>query len=88
MVTWLPWQPQCYVYNSFVMSPIEIIFGIKLPQDKIDISDIFIAMVTWLPCQPQYYVNNSLVFSPIEVIFGMNFLRMIGTSHTPCCYGN
>ena len=30
MVTKLPWQPQCYVNNSFVLSPIEVIFGMKL----------------------------------------------------------
>ena len=33
MVTWLPWQPQCYVNNSFVLSPIEVIFGMKLSWD-------------------------------------------------------
>ena len=30
MVTRLPWQPQCYVKNSLVLSPIEAIFGMKL----------------------------------------------------------
>ena len=32
MVTRLPWpwQPQCYVSNSFVFSLIEVIFGMKL----------------------------------------------------------
>ena len=30
MVTRLPWQPQCYVNNSFVLSLIEVIFGMKL----------------------------------------------------------
>ena len=30
MVTRLPWQPQCYVNNSFVLSFIEVIFGMKL----------------------------------------------------------
>ena len=30
MVTRLPWQPQCYVNNSFVLSPIGVIFGMKL----------------------------------------------------------
>ena len=30
MVARLPWQPQCYVDNSFVLSAIEIIFGMKL----------------------------------------------------------
>ena len=30
MVTRLPWQPQCYVNNSFVFSPIEVIFGRNL----------------------------------------------------------
>ena len=29
MVTRLPWQPQCYVNNSFALSPIEVIFGMK-----------------------------------------------------------
>ena len=29
-ITRLPWQPQCYVNNSFVLSPIEVIFGMKL----------------------------------------------------------
>ena len=33
MVTKLPWQPQCYVNNSFVLSPIEVIFGMKLSED-------------------------------------------------------
>ena len=26
MVTRLPWQLQCYVNNSFVLSPVEVIF--------------------------------------------------------------
>ena len=30
LVTRLPWQPQCYVNNSFVSSPIGVIFGMKL----------------------------------------------------------
>ena len=30
MVTWLPWQPQCYVNNSFVLSPIEVIFYVYI----------------------------------------------------------
>ena len=30
MVTWLPWQPHCYVSNCFVLSPTEDIFGMKL----------------------------------------------------------
>ena len=30
IVTQLPWQPQCYVTNSFVLSAIELIFGMKL----------------------------------------------------------
>ena len=30
MVTRLPWQPQCYVNNSFVLSTIEVMFGVKL----------------------------------------------------------
>ena len=30
MVTRLPWQPQCYVNNSFVLSVIKVIFGTKL----------------------------------------------------------
>ena len=29
MVTGFSWQPQCYVNNSFVLSPIEVIFGMK-----------------------------------------------------------
>ena len=29
MVTRLPWQSQCYVNNSFVLSVIEVIFGMK-----------------------------------------------------------
>ena len=33
MVTRLPWQPQCYVTNSFVLSPTEVIFGMKLSYD-------------------------------------------------------
>ena len=28
--TRLPWQPQCYVNNSFALSLIEVIFGMKL----------------------------------------------------------
>ena len=30
MVTRLPWQPQCYVNTSLVLSVIEVIFGMKL----------------------------------------------------------
>ena len=30
MVTRLPWQPQCYVSKYFVLSPIEVIFGVKV----------------------------------------------------------
>ena len=30
MVLKLPWQPQCYVNNSFVLSLIEVNFGMKL----------------------------------------------------------
>ena len=30
-ISHIPRQPQCYVNNSFVLSPIAIIFGIKLP---------------------------------------------------------
>ena len=30
MVMRLPWQPQCYVNNSFVLSPIEVILDMKL----------------------------------------------------------
>ena len=29
-VTRLPWQPQHYVNNSFVLSLIEVIFGMKI----------------------------------------------------------
>ena len=30
MATRLPWQPQHYVNNSFVLSLVEVIFGMKL----------------------------------------------------------
>ena len=30
MVTRLQWQPQCYINNFFVLSLIEVIFGMKL----------------------------------------------------------
>ena len=30
MVTRLQWQTQCFVNNSSVLSPIEVIFGMKL----------------------------------------------------------
>ena len=30
MVTRLQWQPQCYVNNSSVLSPIKVTFGMKL----------------------------------------------------------
>ena len=30
MVTKLPWQPQCYVNNSLVLSLTGVIFGMKL----------------------------------------------------------
>ena len=66
MVTRLPWQPECYVNNSFVLSAIEVIFGVKL----FSTATYLIAMVTRLPWQPQCYVNNSFVLSAIEVIFG------------------
>ena len=28
MVTWLQWQPKRYLYNSFILSPVELILSI------------------------------------------------------------
>ena len=70
-VAMVAWQPQCYNNNSFVLSPIEVIFGMKLSKDDRH-QTYLVAMVSRLPWQPQCYVNNSFVLSPIEVIFGIN----------------
>ena len=57
MVTRLPWQPQWYVNNSFVLSHIpkyESSFG------QWASSTYLVAIVTRLPWQPQWYINNCL----------------------------
>ena len=70
MVTRLPWQPQCYVNNSFVLNHIDFTFGMVLLYNNASVMYL-VLMVTRLPWQPQCYVNNSFVLSLIEVIFGM-----------------
>ena len=66
MVTRLPW-----LNNSFVLSPIGVIFGVKLFQYDRHQPHTSLLLVTRLPWQPQCYVNNSFFLSAIEVIFGV-----------------
>ena len=67
---------------ALVLSFIEIILGLEFSYDDRHQPH------TSLLWQPQCYVNNFFVLSFIEVIFGRSFLRMIGISHIPHCYGN
>ena len=72
MVTWLPWQPQQYVTDSFVLGRIEVIgriefiFGVELPTrlyDKRDDFDFHIVNFPFLssniPSGPSYGVYIS-----------------------------
>ena len=88
MVTKLPWQPQLYVNNSFVLSWIESIFGIEvLWEDRHQPH----TSLLWYLCYHSNHSDMSITLLS-QVILSSHlvwrFFGTIGISLIPRCYGN
>ena len=82
MVTSLPWQPQCYLNNPFVLSPTEFNFGMKLPWDELHTS---------LLQQLHYYgsySDSSIIALSLDVLSSCLAREFPKPSNLLLCFGS
>ena len=88
MVTRLPWQPELNLNNSFVLSLIEVILGMKLPCN--DRHQPHTSLLWKLSCHGNE--SETLITHLSQVVLSSYLVwRLLGTtgiSHIPRCYGN
>ena len=63
----VPWQPECSLNNSFIISLTEFIFGMEVPSDYRHQPTTL--LLSLLGCHGNQ-INYSFVLGPIDFIFG------------------